>query len=72
MDRYVCLKQSDVFIPVEEEESSEDEDDGDEDEDEGEEGEEDGEGLDDGASDTTKWEPVEVEEKSEEKEEDVS
>ena len=52
-----------------EEESSSDEDDGDEDEDEE---EDEGDNLDNGASDSTKWEPVEVEEKSEEKEEDVS
>jgi hypothetical protein len=44
MDKYVCLKKSDVVIPTEgEEESSSDEDDGDDDEDE--EDEEDGEGL---------------------------
>ena len=71
MDRYVCLKKSDVVIPAEgEEESSGDEDDDEDDEDEGE--EEDGEGSDGGAPSATKLEPVEVEEESEEKEGDVS
>ena len=69
MEKYVCLKKSDVVIPTEgEEESSSEEDDGDDDE--GEESEEDGEGSGD-ASDTTKRELVEVEE-VEEKEEEVS
>ena len=67
MEKYVCLKKSDVVIPTEgEEESSSDEDDGDDDEDE-----EDEEGSDD-APDTAKQEPVEVEEEVEGKEEDVS
>ena len=73
MEKYVCLKKSDVVIPTEgEEESSSEEDDGDDDE--GEESEEDGEGSDD-APDTAKWELVEVEEveeKEEKKEEEVS
>lgn len=72
MDKYVCLKKSDVVIPREgEEESSSEEDDGDEDEDE--EGEdEDGGGSGDGAPNTPGREPVEVEEEVEVKEEDVS
>ena len=70
MEKYICLKKSDVVIPTEgEEESSSDEDDGDDDEDE--EDEEYGEGSDD-APDTAKLEPVEVEEEVEGKEEDVS
>ena len=65
MDKYVCLKKSDVFIPTEgEEESSSDEDDGDEDEDD-EDDEEDEEGSDADGSDTVKQEPVEVEEEVE-------
>ena len=70
MEKYVCLKKSDVVIPTEgEEESSSDEDDGDDDEDE-----EDGEGGEgsDNASDTAKLELAEVQEEAEEKEEDVS
>ena len=70
MEKYVCLKKSDVVIPTEEEEdSSSDEDDGDDDEDE-----EDGEGGEgsDNASDAAKWELVEAKEEVEEKEEDVS
>ena len=69
VDRYTCLKKSDVIIPAGgEEESSSDEGDGDEDRDEG---EEDGEGSDD-APDTAKQEPVDVEEEVGAKEEDVS
>lgn len=71
MDKYVCLKKSDVIIPTEgEEESSSDEDDGDDDEDEEE--EEEGGDTDDDAPDTAKQVAVEVEAKVEEKEEDVS
>jgi len=69
MDRYICLKKSDVVIPTEgEEESSSDEDGGDDDEDED---EEDGEGSDD-TPDTAKQVPVDVEEEVGAKEEDVS
>ena len=72
MDKYVCLKKSDVAIPTEgEEESSSDEDDGDDDDDE--EGEEGREGSDDDdAPDTAKQEPVEVEEDVKGDKEDVS
>lgn len=71
MDKYVCLKKSDVVVPTEgEEESSSDEDDGDDDEDE--EDEEDGEGSGSDAPDAANQEPVEVEEDVEGKEEDVS
>lgn len=78
MDRYICLKKSDIVIPAEgEEESSGDEDgedDGDEDEDEDEEDDdENGEGSgDDGpVPGAARQEPVEVEEEVEVKEEDV-
>ena len=77
MDRYICLKKSDVVIPTEgEEESSSDEDDGDDDEDEEDE-EEDGNGGgsgDDGPS-TSRQGVTEVEEEVEEEveaKEDVS
>lgn len=71
MDKYVCLKKSDVVIPAEgEEESSGGEDDEDDDEDEEE--EEDGDGSDGGAPSAAKLEPVEVEEESEGEKEDVS
>ena len=71
MDRYLCLKKSDVVIPTEEEEeSSSDEDDG---EDEGEEDEdEDDEASGDDGPDTPKREPAEVEVEVEAKEDDVS
>ena len=76
MEKYICLKKSDVIIPTEgEEESSSDEDDGDDDEDEDEGDEEDGEASDD-VPDTAKRDPVDIEIKVEEvvegKEEDVS
>ena len=74
MDRYICLKKSDVAIPTEEEESSSEEDDGDDDE--GDEDEEDEDGNGEGSSggwlNTTKREPAEVEEEVELKEEEVS
>lgn len=69
MDKYVCLKKSDVFIPTEgEEESSSDEDDGDEDGDDDEDDEDEeegGEGSDADGPDTVKQELVEVEEEVE-------
>ncbi|KAF9644018.1 galactose oxidase [Thelephora ganbajun] len=66
MDKYVCLKKSDVAIPVEgEEESSSDEDDRDDEEDE-----EDGERSDGGdVPDSVEQEPVEAEEEVEAKKE---
>ena len=70
MDKYVCLKRSDVVVPEEdEEESSSDEDDEDEEEDED---EEDGEGSDGEALGTPKELPMEAEVEVGEKEEDVS
>ena len=73
MDRYICLKKSDVAIPTEEEESSS-EDDGDDDEGDEDEEDEDGneEGSGGGGLGTVKQEPVEVEEEVELKEEEVS
>ena len=80
MDRYLCLKKSDVVIPTEgEEESSSDDDDGDDGEDEEDE-EEGGEASGDDVPDTPKPETaeaevdveVEVDDEVEEKEDDVS
>ena len=72
MDKYVCLKKSDVVIPTDgEEESSSSEDDGDDDEDDEDEGD-DREDSDGNAPGTSKQEPVEVEEEVEAEEEDVS
>ena len=71
MDRYLCLKKSDVIIPVEgEEESSSDEDD----EDEGDEDDEEGDGDDDGddSPDAAAHAPVEAETEVEGKGKDVS
>lgn len=75
MDKYICLKKSDVVIPVEgEEESSSDEEDGDDDEDDEDEDEEDEEGSDN--DDILAAPPsqtlIEAEVKVEEEEEDVS
>ena len=74
MDRYLCLKKSDVVIPTEgEEESSSDED-----EDEDDEGEEDedrgGEASSDDGPDASKQEPAEIEAEAEveAKEDEVS
>ena len=66
MDKYVCLKKSDVVIPeeAEEESSSDDEDDGDDDSD--------GEDSDDDTLVAPRQASVEVEVEFEEKEEDVS
>jgi len=72
MDKYICLKKSDVVVPMEgEEESSSDEDDEDDDEDE-EDGEEDEEGTGDDPPDTAEQEPVTAEEEVKAGEEDVS
>jgi len=72
MDKYICLKKSDVVIPTEgEEESSSDEDDGDDDEGE-EEDDDDGEGTGEDSPDVAKQEPVAAEEEVEAGEEDVS
>ena len=72
MDKFVCLKKSDVVIPTDgEEESSSGEDDGDDDEDDENEGD-DTEDSDGNAPGTSKQEPVEVEEEVEAEEEDVS
>ena len=61
MDRYLCLKKSDVVIPTEgEEESSSDEDDGEDDEDD-EDDDGDREASGDDGPDTPKQEPAEVE-----------
>ena len=62
MDKYICLKKSDVVIPAEEEEeSSSDDEDGDEDEDDEDEDEdEDEEGLDDDPPETPKQESEKV------------
>ena len=74
MDKYVCLKKSDVVIPTEgEEESSGDESDGDDGDEEDEEDEsEDREGSDAGGPSTVKHGPVEAEDEFEVKEADVS
>ena len=72
VDRYICLKKSDVVIPTEgEEESSSDEDGEDDDEDEEDE-EEDREGPSDDEPGSAQPEPVKAQEEVEAEGEDVS
>lgn len=73
MDKYICLKKSDVIVPAEEEEeSSSDEEDGEDDEDEDEDEDEGEKGSGGDALATLKQVPAEAEVEVGEKEEDVS